>query len=218
MRVHINKKMKRGELMEFPKQTRASGTVSIGDSAKLNKQLIKDTFPGVPKRESSASKLRHIDTVNLSAPHRNCVWIQYRKGEVSSEPSNEMDVISGQFSGCYMIKYRFNGSWRVAHIDTADGGGPAAIAAWNQMLLDPLVEIACGFKPFQAKFADGFGIATVTYGIINSDNECHSIVANATGLYHGPSKLFTEIRLIRKVTKQRSIPVAKLRALTLMNA
>jgi len=214
--VTIEKKMNKGQLMEFPATTAENGPATIGDSRKFTN--TEKTKFGNP--DFKASRIRNIDTAHVAKTKRNYVWLRYKIGEVSNELMGGLDVLSGKFSGCYMIKYQIPGqAWRVGHVDTGPEGGEAGVAAWNKMVVDENPEIACGFKPFQAEFADDFGITTCTYGIITADkHRCYSIVTNNSAVWNFEDSHDTNIRLIRKVTKRKTIPVADLRVLRLMNA
>ena len=142
--MSIEKKLNRGEWFEFPSlnATASAGVVSlgvaersIGDSAKHRDGLT----PGRVRGSSDGS--------NAAKTHRNYVWLPWASGAVNYAEAQGKDVMSGAFSGCYMVRYhRGNGSWRVAHVSLGDGVDSRE--AWNAHAAENGFHVGCGFKPY----------------------------------------------------------------------
>jgi hypothetical protein len=79
---------------------------------------------------------------NLDKTHRNFIWLPYAVNQINYATSQGKDVLSGVFTGCWMIRYTNNGSVRVAHVST-----PNASAAWNALAATNAIQIQQGFKP-----------------------------------------------------------------------
>ena len=210
----IEKKMNKGERMDFPPTTADSGPYSIGDSRKFTKRESNQFL-----EQKSGSRIRNVTPAHVDKTNRNYIWLRYKIGEVSNMLTGGLDVLSGKFSGCYMIKFKLPGEgWRVGHVDTGEKGGAAGVTAWNKLVTDHNPEIACGFKPFQAQFTGDFATTTATYGIILADgHKCYSVVAENSTMWNSQKGEDTNIRRILKVTERDTIPVNDLRVLTLMN-
>jgi len=198
----IEKKMKRGELFQFPKTMAKGGAgvhstgcveQNIGDSAKPNR---------------SASRQRQVaQGSNAAKAHRNFIWLPWMEGAVNYAEQQGKDVLSGPFSGCYMIRYRHGGAtWRVAHVHT-----PGAIPAWNALAAQNGFEISCGFKPYVRKVDEGN--FDKWYGIVSDDGLCFRVWAGETEYGIDPT---VGLRRIKEVKMVSSIPPANLRVLTAM--
>jgi hypothetical protein len=176
----IEKKLNRGEWFEFPslKATAAQGVVSIGveertigDSAKhaggLTKGRVRATAAGA----------------NAAKAHRNYVWLPWAAGAVNYAEAQGKDVMSGAFSGCYMIRYHEgNGAWRVAHVSL--GEGVDSRAEWNALAAQAGVHISHGFKPYdigrdQATHEVLKGKTFRFIGLITNTGECWHFMVGA---------------------------------------
>lgn len=107
--------------------------------------------------------------------HRNFIWLPWVKNSINYTESNGKDVLSGAFTGCIMVLYKYAGVRRVGHISLPD-----AKDAWNALMADPQMEVLAGFKPHENN-ADGaldvVGDDSVLkiYGLITNDGRLYSI-------------------------------------------
>lgn len=206
----IEKKLNRGEWFEFPslKATNANGVVSlsveertIGDSAKQNDPLIKGRVRGTAPGS------------NLHKAHRNYVWLPWAAGAVNYAEAQGKDVMSGAFSGCYMVRYHMgNGSWRVAHISL--GEGVDSRVHWNALAAQNGFHISHGFKPYdlqrdQATHADVKGQFRFI-GLITATGDCwHFLVSEPPwDMVQGGERPHRQILYKKKLP---SLPEATLR-------
>ena len=64
----------------------------------------------------SAVKLGHF--VRVSKAHRNYQWLEWRPGMVSEVEQNNIDVLTGPMSGCWITRYTRLGVVCVGHVGT----------------------------------------------------------------------------------------------------
>ena len=83
---------------------------------------------------------------------RNFIWLPYAVNQINYATPQGRDVLSGVFTGCWMIRYNSGGAIRVAHVST-----PNAAAAWNALAGQATVQPLQGFKP--SDFLDAPGAA-----------------------------------------------------------
>jgi hypothetical protein len=221
--VGIEKKMKRGTLFQFPKTTAGTGAgvhnkgcldQTVGDSAKEKMAKPKKpddaakqgNGPPVVRYDAFATKQRRISTdTNPTKAHRNFIWLPWMEGAVNYAEQQGRDVLSGPFSGCYMIRYREGGgAWRVAHVHT-----PGAIDDWNELAAKNGFEIDAGFKPYVRKADEGN--ADKWYGLITDDGLCYRIWAG--GVEYGRIDQMAPLRRIKLIAHVPSIEPADLRVL-----
>jgi hypothetical protein len=126
--------------------------LDIGDIATLNpggvpgeiSQGAEDRTIEVSHRQGwFGSKQRDIVAgENATKSHRNFVWLPYAIGQINYATPQGKDVLSGVFTGCWMMRYSNGGVVRVAHVST-----PTASAAWNALAANNQVQVLQGFKP-----------------------------------------------------------------------
>jgi hypothetical protein len=193
-----------GDLAKFPPAysgNPSNGVISIGTTTKLqvvDKRVtitVKGgiSLPGlnpVFAKTTEESMSRNIAVgENIEESYRNYYWLPWILGAVNYADQQGKDVMSGPFSGCYMIRYKHvGGSWRVAHVDM-----PGGSKAWNELASEDGFTIDCGFKPF---LADRLGAASddTTYGVITSDGKCWRMCASTTNLKS--QRLIKEVKAI----------------------
>jgi hypothetical protein len=81
--------------------------------------------------------------------HRNFNWLMWFPGLVSYVPLNR-DVLSGPFSGCWMVVFRLNGVQCVGHIGLDAPGTPVtqqAKVAWSRFANAFPGDLIGGFRP-----------------------------------------------------------------------
>lgn len=119
-----------------------------------------------------------------SAARTQLTWLPYVPGYTNVVKSNGLNVLSGPFSGCYMIKFMLRGEAYTGHVAT-----PEAKTSWNafaQGLQNN--DIVRGFKPANhlmganttaVKSSDGRNgdDAWKIFGLITSTNELYTIFA-----------------------------------------
>lgn len=76
------------------------------------------------------------------APARPYMWLPYVTGKTNFVALGTHPVLSGPFSGCYMIEYQQGGVHKICHVAT-----PEAKATWNTFVLAPNVTVLRGFRP-----------------------------------------------------------------------
>ncbi len=200
----IEKKINKGELFQFPKTMKPANTgvhnsgcidVTIGDSAK-------ESMFSTRERHSSGGE-------HATKAGRNFIWIPWMDGAVNYADQQGKDVMSGPFSGCYMIRYKEGGGdWRVAHVHT-----PGAIDAWNQLAAGGGFEIGCGFKPYKRRESEGNH--DKTYGIITNEGKCYRVWASE--YQYGFRDPTIGLRRIIEIAFIKTIPPADLKVLTPMD-
>jgi hypothetical protein len=91
-----------------------------------------------------------------SKQHRNFRWLPYAPGGITMAATGGMDILSGKFTGCWMIAYRVEGRPEpyVAHVGTVDTNQPtsaatnnAVKATWNNFAGGDRIRVLAGFKP-----------------------------------------------------------------------
>lgn len=177
--MSMEKKLNVGEWFGFPDLKALGGftgvvsqgvvDLTISDSAKQKG----GSTPGRVRSSAAGS--------NAVKTHRNYRWVPWATGAVNYAEAQGMDVLSGSFSGCYMIRYKeAGGSWRVAHVSTGDGTD--ARGDWNTLAAQPGFQISHGFKPYDIGRDQGLH-ANMTgafrfLGLITSTGDCwHFIVS-----------------------------------------
>jgi len=194
----IEKYFKKGQYFKFPGTGafHGRGVVSTGVS------LLQINDPTRQKRsESKKWDPRKVTIRGLSRGEnpdqadRNFVWLPWVDGAVNYADAQGKDVMSGPFSGCYLIRYkRADSDWRVAHVSTSEDLANDARADWNTLAAENGFVISCGFKPSRGKTLQ-------TYGIITAEGVCYRIEAGSA------TQTPTEFgRLITRVEKVTTIP------------
>ena len=111
--------------------------------------------------------------------HRNFQWLYYYGGAVNEVSYDNIDVLSGNFSGCWMMVYRKNGIQYVGHVGTVDDPTTkhsiAAKKAWNKFASENKNDVIRGFSPAKAwppedvpDKIDGDGLARI-WGLVTTD-------------------------------------------------
>lgn len=164
----IETKLAPGEYIELPLTgaQKANGVVSLG-CTRLSIKVSKK----VSGYDATTRRIEDGYNPKEKKSHRNFVWLPWSVGAVNYTEQEGKDVLSGRFSGCYMIRYKLaGGSWRVAHVDT-----PGGITAWNALAQANGFEISGGFKPYQEANVAKYGAAP-TYGIITDTGVCYRLI------------------------------------------
>jgi hypothetical protein len=112
--------------------------------------------------------------------HRNFQWLGYYPGGVSEVAFDNLDVLSGPFSGCWMMVYKKDGATHVGHVgtkdDTAHAVSKAVKTAWTDFANANPLTIERGFSPARswnnpdsrpAKI-DGDGLGRI-WGLVTRD-------------------------------------------------
>ena len=117
---------------------------------------------------------------NQAKVHRNFQWLGYYGGAVSQVAFDNLDVLSGNFSGCWMMVYKKNGVTYVGHVGTVDepthAKSIAAKKAWVDFATASPRAIKRGFNPARVwthpdsrpPKIDGDGIPRI-WGLVTSD-------------------------------------------------
>jgi hypothetical protein len=142
---------------------------------------------------------------NPGKASRNFVWLPYGEGAANYAVPHGMDVLSGLFSGCYMISYNVpGGERRVAHI-----ANPGAIDFWNRQVAAQGYFNLRGFQPY---------IESADAPAIEASKKAHlgDSVPGVLGLVTGDGRLFsivawqhreeTNFWRIESVTPKPSLP------------
>ncbi|GHC69372.1 hypothetical protein [Limoniibacter endophyticus] len=83
--------------------------------------------------------------------HRNFVWLPYVPGKVSYIRACGMDVLSGDMTGCWIVRFLLDGQPCVGHIGTYDMvTAPLSLkakAAWKSAVASGRVRLISGFDP-----------------------------------------------------------------------
>lgn len=199
----IHKKLRRGQLFQFPKTAKpaSNGVRSEGCVEYTIDDSSKQGFFGTTERLSAPGS-------NAGKNHRNYIWIPWMPEAVNYTEQQGKDVMSGPFSGCYMIRYRIaGGGWRVAHVHT-----PGAIDAWNTHANTNGFEIGSGFKPYLRRESESNH--DKTYGIITDDGNCYRVWAGEYQYGHQDPTI--GLRSIKEIVKIDSLPPNDLKNLTPM--
>jgi hypothetical protein len=204
----IERKLKVGELFKFPGPFSGSGQgvvslgccplqVGKGVRPPLLSAVGGASLPGQAAVVGKASltlptKRSFTKGENAEKGHRNFFWLPWVLDAVNQVNQQGRDVMSGPFSGCYLIRYKeAGGDWRVAHVSM-----PGGAKAWNALAAQPGFSIQCGFKPFLGRRL-GDGANDFTCGVITDDGRCFRVYASETNL--------TSYRLIKQVHMMDSL-------------
>ena len=91
---------------------------------------------------------------NTEKEHRNFQWLRYYGGAINQVRFDDLDVLSGDFSGCWMMEYKKDGILYVGHVGTVDDATkPHSIAskkAWSDFALANPGDVIRGFSPARA--------------------------------------------------------------------
>ncbi|MDM4016043.1 hypothetical protein [Roseiconus lacunae] len=116
----------------------------------------------------------------LTLDNNDVVYLPYRPNAINYVLPQGRDVISSNFSGCYLAAYKQNGALRVAHVAT-----PSCNAAWQT--LKGTVEVLAEFKPSDhvpmealQSIAQG-GSAPQILGIYTTQGYCIAAAATQGG-------------------------------------
>ena len=114
-----------------------------------------------------------------------CSWLPYAPGKIAWEELIGRDVLSGKFSGCWMVVYTWFGMTRVAHIGTTEPASAATNAVhreWNSFRNEHPGWVQRAFKPYSPE-RDPLPVPTgrdivgrpAWFGLITAQRECYSI-------------------------------------------
>ena len=102
---------------------------------------------GVGLVTTVGTQLRQFAPMNrliAGGARQQFMWLPYSPKTTNYVGLGPYPVLSGPFSGCYMIVYRQAGVVNVCHVAT-----PEAKASWNQFANLPVVEVLQGFRPHE---------------------------------------------------------------------
>jgi len=100
-------------------------------------------------------QLRAPKTGDAASPASRVMFLKYQPGYVTTAPlTDNMTVITGRMSGCWIMKYTRNGADYVAHIGTSDNDpvlNTRAKTAWMDLVADATNPISnvIGFNPLR---------------------------------------------------------------------
>jgi|TARA_R110000868_G_scaffold41978_3_gene142487 hypothetical protein len=190
----IETKLAVGEFIQLPKGSSPVRNGVISEGCAEHSIQISQKVKGY---DAKTRQIQEGFNAKTKKSHRNFVWLPWMVNAVNFTDQGGKDVLSGRFSGCYMIRYKMpGGSWRVAHVHTPEG-----IDAWNELAQTPGFEISCGFKPFVAAKAKELGSNAHTYGIITDTGLCHRLIVKETrwDFSKGEADIYNEIIEISSV-------------------
>jgi hypothetical protein len=199
----IEKKISKGGFIDFGSiaaaQTCVAGTGQvnygvedrqIGDSSRENFYNAKHRAVGAGSHATKAG--------------RNFKWLPWADNGINYAESQGNDVLSGPFSGCYMVIYTYGGVRRIGHIAT-----PGAKAAWNALVAaDPQIQVVGGVRPdtgYKNELPKGNDSRFNILGLVTADSKFYAVM---TFLQGGSNE--SRIAAIRKMD---SLSVATLSAL-----
>lgn len=170
-KIHAGEFIAFGDVKEYPSALAGSGQLSNG--------TVKRTIGVSTNRIWQPTKRTVVDGENNAKEHRNFIWLPYQNNAINYIESQGMDVLSGNFSGCYMVSYNYKGSRRVAHIAT-----PEAKATWNGIVAaNNDIQIVAGFKPYNTDedisrlMTSNDTNGQFIFGLITAKDELYSIVS-----------------------------------------
>ncbi len=155
----------------------------VGDVVDLGDVLEKRGGAGgglPPGLVSIGAQARSV--VRVSSPARTqLTWLPYVPGYTNVVKSNGLNVLSGPFTGCYMIKFMLRGEAYTGHVAT-----PEAKTSWNQFAQGLTNnDIVRGFKP--ANHLMGAN----TTPVISNDRRNGDSALRIFGLITSTSELYT---------------------------
>jgi hypothetical protein len=97
------------------------------------------------------SAINDGETVTLTKVHRNFQWLGYHAGAVSHVPAGALAVLSGNFSGCWMMEFKKDGQTHIGHVGTVDSKVHESTVeskkAWNAFANENQGAVLRGFNP-----------------------------------------------------------------------
>ncbi len=132
---------------------------------------------------------QNLHRIGEGAAHRHAFqWLHYQKGVVNQVSPLGMDVLSGDFGGCWMIYYLMNGIPRVGHVGTYlgrdDPDTKAAKRAWRNFATATYLPYdSRGFQPhlilFQRRhlFWDNRSLVRGVHrvlGLVTTEKKCYA--------------------------------------------
>ena len=106
--------------------------------------------------------------------HRNFQWLHWVPGAICEVIDNNVDVLTGPMSGCWMTRYQRNGEC-IGHVGTSDDPQKtlAAKAGWNAFARANPLQIIGGFKPEWPRgnsnlWKAGDGLTPRTFGLLSN--------------------------------------------------
>jgi len=133
---------------------------------------------GPQNQQKLVSQKQRVSSVsageNTDKAHRNFQWLRYYGGAVNQVTFDNLDVLSGDFSGCWMVVYKKAGIEYVGHVGTVDSADNIrsikAKEAWNEFAENNQRDVLRGFSPAKAwpikpKKIDGDGVARI-WGLV----------------------------------------------------
>jgi hypothetical protein len=119
--------------------------------------------------------------------HRNFVWLEWLGGLVSEVKVGGIDILTGPFTGCWLVSYLRGGVHYIGHVGTcddhADPRSIAAKAAWNTFAASVPSHSFSGFNPFND---DWVGVVPVQqagegnrkyFGLVTVAGDFYTIIA-----------------------------------------
>lgn len=114
--------------------------------------------------------LAYNDSIN------NCTYsaVLYKPGCISIVKALSIDVISYDFSGCYMASFKAGTERFVAHIAYGDMWGYQAAKKWNELINNKIIRDVRIFNPAHS-MDRARGIYNQVWGIISSKEEFYAL-------------------------------------------
>lgn len=91
--------------------------------------------------------------VHATKAHRNFRFLPWYSGAISEVRLDQVDVLTGPMSGCWLVIFRRGGHRYAGHLgtDVANPVGTAAVkTAWNNFATNHPGDVVGGFNPFAA--------------------------------------------------------------------
>ena len=102
-----------------------------GDPGFVNVGVVDTSFKIRRVTESTKKRVLRKDKVTVTVQHNEVTfrWLPWVSGKINYADMGGMDVLSGMFTGCWMVLYR-QGNFRVGHVATQNDAGDCK-AVWR---------------------------------------------------------------------------------------
>lgn len=153
----------------------------------LPKDFVEVPNLGYEVHQSKATKnvtKSSVTTGSHPKTHRNFRWLPWIRGKISCVCLHGDDVLTGPFTGCWVVLFEHGGKPWVGHIGTSDNSSdPMTIqakTAWRAAVDGNLLSPLKAFRPTDL-IPTGLKGSPTWYALINSSQEGYSLVMEQTG-------------------------------------
>lgn len=140
-----------------------------GDPGFVNVGVVDTSFKIKRVTESTKKRVLRKDKVTVTVQHNEVTfrWLPWVSGKINYADMGGADVLSGMFTGCWMVLYR-EGNFRVGHVATQNDAGDCK-AVWRA---HKALRTVSGVKEFRPDIGL---LGALNLGLVTSTGDLYKI-------------------------------------------